>query len=1131
MKKYLIGIVFCPVVLISGQELSFIPSSPQSFQFTREKSVSEDEHTGKLNINIPLLSLNGNKISTALSLQYFGAGVKVDDLPNDTGMTWMINAGGIISRTVNGLPDENTDRLTKNYNEITQNAASDCAADDILRKVCYQPTAIDSERDVFNVKVHNISASFYLDENFNPYFMKNDSDVKIKTINADPNLGNRSFTGFEMTDANGIRYIFGGSLDYREMTGSKMMPAPGGISNYADTSYFLKEIIHPNNEKISFTYQNSDFETHTVFENDICYLFSGNNLDPSNNPVSVLSPEIKKSFQTLYVLNKKRISQITSTESNRMIKFNYDTKINSEFKTYLSSIELKENNTEKEKILFNYVFDGAKNNNRSQRFFLTSVQLYKNNVFEKKYNFSYNDPLELPKRISYEQDMYGYYNNKTLNQSLIASFHNYMLPLSPAYTPAVLNSFGERTPDFFYASKGLLTEVNYPTGGKTTIEYEAPPMRDLQQVNGGVNLLFNNNVMESDRLYGEWIIENIYQPQTVNINYSMGSDNYNGNHTQQFSWKLIDLDTGQTLLTGGRILGYSSQIQTQIFQFLPNKRYKLIAQAGANNPPISVNSYVMANVALSYTQLSDNSVDGYGIRVKSIKDTDQGVVKSYKRLYYNPAEIYDHQNLPVLKTIPQISTVSIGDHHAAGPAITYALHSSNNTSDMYNSSLQERYEFVTTSVGGDHFENGGYEKMFRKDYNEPNQVLTIDPGPGYWSSSVSTGLNYSAFIQNVITSTFFSAKSNRLTFSGNILRTRDFVKVGNNIFRNRQTNYSYNYQILKAQPNLIVFKMYDESTLALCSYGDVQRISNYHLGLYNHYTIDAKLRKEEVVEYIDYMPLETSLSAPSYDDYLNPNYRKLITTKNYDYSSMHSQVTKQTLTTPENSITETNYQYAHEKNNQLMISKNMIGIPLETTVTQTVGGVTKTLGKTETVYPASLPTPQAGNLVLPLSQKSYDKLSGTSSTDVTYDRYDEKGNILQYTTKDGIPVAIVWGYNKTQPIAKVEGITYDQLTSTVPVSGIVTASDNDAADPAQESLLLDALNSFRKQSALSGKLISTYTYDPLIGVTSITPPSGVRQTYTYDPANRLKETGVRGKNSAGSYINKKMSENKYNYKP
>jgi YD repeat-containing protein len=103
----------------------------------------------------------------------------------------------------------------------------------------------------------------------------------------------------------------------------------------------------------------------------------------------------------------------------------------------------------------------------------------------------------------------------------------------------------------------------------------------------------------------------------------------------------------------------------------------------------------------------------------------------------------------------------------------------------------------------------------------------------------------------------------------------------------------------------------------------------------------------------------------------------------------------------------------------------------------------------------------------------------------------------------------------------VEGITYDQLTSTVPVSGIVTASDNDAADPAQESLLLDALNSFRKQSALSGKLISTYTYDPLIGVTSITPPSGVRQTYTYDSANRLKETGVRGKNSAGSYINKK----------
>lgn len=35
--------------------------------------------------------------------------------------------------------------------------------------------------------------------------------------------------------------------------------------------------------------------------------------------------------------------------------------------------------------------------------------------------------------------------------------------------------------------------------------------------------------------------------------------------------------------------------------------------------------------------------------------------------------------------------------------------------------------------------------------------------------------------------------------------------------------------------------------------------------------------------------------------------------------------------------------------------------------------------------------------------------------------------------------------------------------------------------------------------------IITYTYNPLVGVTSITPPSGIRELFIYDTANRLKE--------------------------
>ena len=39
--------------------------------------------------------------------------------------------------------------------------------------------------------------------------------------------------------------------------------------------------------------------------------------------------------------------------------------------------------------------------------------------------------------------------------------------------------------------------------------------------------------------------------------------------------------------------------------------------------------------------------------------------------------------------------------------------------------------------------------------------------------------------------------------------------------------------------------------------------------------------------------------------------------------------------------------------------------------------------------------------------------------ETTYDKYDINGNLLQYTSKAGIPTSIIWGYNATLPIASV----------------------------------------------------------------------------------------------------------------
>ncbi|MEJ5052587.1 hypothetical protein WH221_22365 [Chryseobacterium culicis] len=90
---------------------------------------------------------------------------------------------------------------------------------------------------------------------------------------------------------------------------------------------------------------------------------------------------------------------------------------------------------------------------------------------------------------------------------------------------------------------------------------------------------------------------------------------------------------------------------------------------------------------------------------------------------------------------------------------------------------------------------------------------------------------------------------------------------------------------------------------------------------------------------------------------------------------------------------------------------------------------------------------------------------------------------------------------------------------------IVTQSHEDAADPTKEAELLLALDAFQPLG-----MTSKYTYDPLVGITTITPPSGIRELYVYDSANRLKQVQVRERDNAGTYRYKVVKEFRYHYK-
>ncbi len=119
---------------------------------------------------------------------------------------------------------------------------------------------------------------------------------------------------------------------------------------------------------------------------------------------------------------------------------------------------------------------------------------------------------------------------------------------------------------------------------------------------------------------------------------------------------------------------------------------------------------------------------------------------------------------------------------------------------------------------------------------------------------------------------------------------------------------------------------------------------------------------------------------------------------------------------------------------------------------------------------------------------------------ILYLAYDDNANPISLSGSDGTPMTYLYGYDNVFPIAKLENLLLSDIASTT-ISNLKTLADNDANQQSENTLRqsLDAL-----RTAHPNAHVTTYTHDPLIGVTSITDPSGEYMFYEYDEFNRLE---------------------------
>ena len=114
-------------------------------------------------------------------------------------------------------------------------------------------------------------------------------------------------------------------------------------------------------------------------------------------------------------------------------------------------------------------------------------------------------------------------------------------------------------------------------------------------------------------------------------------------------------------------------------------------------------------------------------------------------------------------------------------------------------------------------------------------------------------------------------------------------------------------------------------------------------------------------------------------------------------------------------------------------------------------------------------------------------------------RYDSYGNKIE-EVKDGKEYAVyLYGYNHRYVVAKIENAAYDEVSALLgetAISSIACSNDMDRWADKMEML----------RTQLSHAHIYTYTYEPLVGVTSIKEPNGNLVHYEYDELGRLVRT-------------------------
>ena len=1086
-------------------EKMFLPT-PEQASLLKFTDIPPGNHTGVFGYSVPIYTIQGNDFSIPISIDYHGMGIKVDELSGSVGLGWALNIGGIsLSEEVRGERDQGPVNRLGHFNPFEFDPFYDPSdIDDYMdargmtaigTPILWVPSA-ELQPDYFSYSLLNNKGKFILDNNDKTHTIPKD-DVKI--------IGTQWFI-----DNKGLKYYFSRYQQEQGLSGY----GGDGVLPRISYSYKIDSIVSPKTkEKIKFEYYPVSYKYTASHSHSMRYKIFHNfstQGDPSgSNTFSTITEYLPKTIEYNRVKVEFKYKMNGSVFMNREDVSNGG--------AILEYIEVVDKLNPSQKIkniklttdyftspsgeLLPGVCGGTTGVSCSTLYKRLRLKKVEDLLSSADYGFEYIGETTnevLPARFSYKTDYWGMYNGKTNSSGLPETVFEYNG--TKYYLPGA-----DKNPDEHFAKIGSLKKVKLPTGGSQIFEYELDeykntvfdddntvfhPVHDYEErefqldTSGGniLNQLLPITVPAPDYRAGFGYKLEFYYP--CNPNNDLLGDQLPEADAEYYQ---LELYKGTT-----KIAQFFKDGTFPVEQLNPGFDYSLKI-VKFRNPSCPVSSiYVKLSWIHDYVTYPPNRKAGT-LRVKNITLNDSAGNPQIKRSYKYTN--FDYPSNPNLSSgvfsgrSLESSYVSSQPSDQNGGSMSY-LNVSNN--GLYN---------LTSSFG----KSVVYERV-TETYESTDASQTSENHKKEYIFSLPIEATYGGSGVSPIVPTPHTDYSGGLLLEERIKNnTNQLVKVTENQYNHENPDTFFN----QFSGNYYSPHHFALSPVLLA----VATAQNPYSGFYSFnvkftyiYSAWIKLLSTKVDEYENGTRVRTNLTEYSYNEGAGA--------QNEFKSILPVSVTTRTSMTKDDETyvekLKTVYKYPQDLTGgtqgslmQALKDANRISDPVKTEKFIIKSGTETKLSELHMKY---------GTNLLPSEVHFRNELGNidiNSTTDrkVRYSRYDINGNIEEFIMEDGTPVSIVWGYNKQFPIAKVEGVAYSVVQTYI--TNIVNDSNSDTTNciglsGCNEATLRVSLNTFRKQPAFSDALITTYTYDPLLGITSITQPNGQVEYYKYDSAGRLE---------------------------